>query len=155
MKHCILQLAISIALSSFAFGQSSPQQNSENSKSEQEVKQMSEKFHSALVQADIPILQKIWADDYLFVTASGEVLTKDERLRNIKSGATKLEAINEEEDVKVRVYQNSAVETHRVTIKGKYGGQSTSDQYRSTSVWVNSPEGWQLVSTQLTAVTPK
>jgi ketosteroid isomerase-like protein len=55
----------------------------------------------------------------------------------------------------VRVYQNSAVATSRVTIKGQYGGQPVSGQYRSTHVWVKGPGGWQLVSNQLTALSPK
>jgi hypothetical protein len=56
----------------------------------------------------------------VFVNASGEVLTKAQRLANVKSGATTLESINEEENITVRVYQNSAVAMSRVTIKGQY-----------------------------------
>jgi len=83
------------------------------------------------------------------------VLTKAQRLANAKSGATTLDSINEEENITVRVYQNSAVATSRVTIKGQYGGQLTSGQYRSTHVWVKRPAGWQLVSNQLTALPRK
>jgi ketosteroid isomerase-like protein len=155
MKRCIPQLVISAALVSFAFGQSATQLESENSKSEQEVRQMIEKYRTALLQRDVATLEKIWADDYVFVNALGEILTKAQRLANVKSGATKLESINKEEDIAVRVYQNSAVATSRVAIKGKYGGQSTSGQYRSTLVWVKGPEGWQLVANQLTALQRK
>jgi len=155
MKDCILHATISIAMLSFAFGQSSRGQNSENSKNEQEVMQMIEKFRSALVKGDVPTLQQIWANNYVFVNPSGEVLTKEQRLANIRSGATKLEAINQQEDTKIRVYQNSAVSTSRYTLKGQYSGQPTSGQYTVTSVWVKSSERWQLVSTQITAVPPK
>jgi ketosteroid isomerase-like protein len=108
-----------------------------------------------LLRRDIPTLEKIWADDYIFVNASGDVLTKAQRLANAKSGATTLDSINEEENITVRVYQNSAVATSRVTIKGQYAGQPTSGQYRSTHVWVKGPTGWQLVSNQLTILAPK
>jgi ketosteroid isomerase-like protein len=155
MNRCIPHLAITMALLSSAFGQSATPPDSENSKSEQEVRQAIEKYRAALLQRDVPTLEKIWADDYVFVNASGEVLTKAQRLANIKSGATKLESINKEENIAVRVYQNSAVATSRVAIKGKYGGQSTSGQYRSTHVWVKGPEGWQLVANQLTALQRK
>jgi ketosteroid isomerase-like protein len=53
------------------------------------------------------------------------------------------------------VYQNSAVATSRVTLKGQYSGQPVSGEYRSTLVWVKGPGGWQLVSNQLTALKPK
>lgn len=155
MKRCISYLAISMALQSFAFGQSATPPDSENSKSEQEVRQAIEKYRTALLQRDIPALEKIWADDYVFVNATGDVLTKAQRLANAKSGATKLDSINEEENITVRVYQNSAVATSRVTIKGKYSGQPIGGQYRSTHVWVKGSEGWQLVANQLTALQRK
>ena len=155
MRRCIPYLTISMALLSFAVGQPATPPDSENSKSEQEVRQMIEKYRTALLQRDIAALEKIWADDYVFVNASGEVRTKAQRIANLKSGATALESINEKENITVRVYQNSAVATSRVTIKGKYSGQPTGGQYRSMHVWVKGPEGWQLVANQLTALPRK
>ena len=151
----IPHLAITIALLLFTFRQATAQQESENSKSEQEVRQMIENYRTALLQRDIPALEKIWADDYVFVNASGEVRTKAQRIANLKSGATALESIKENENITVRVYQNSAVATSRVTIKGKYSGQPTGGQYRSMHVWVKGLEGWQLVANQLTALPGK
>jgi ketosteroid isomerase-like protein len=153
MKRIIPHIAVTVALLSSAIGQA--QQESADSKSEQEVRQMIEKYRAAFLRHDIPTLEKIWADDYVFVNAFGEVLTKAQRLANLKSGATTLESIKEEENINVRVYQNSAVATSRVTIKGQYSGQPTTGQYRSTHVWVKGPNGWQLVSNQLTALGPK
>jgi ketosteroid isomerase-like protein len=153
MKRIILYIAVTGALLSFAFGQA--QQESTDSKSEQEVKQMIEKYRAAFLRHDIATLEKIWADDYVFVNAFGEVLTKAQRLANLRSGATTLESINEEEKPTVRVYQNSAVATNRVTLKGQYSGQPVSGQYRSTLVWVKGPNGWQLVANQLTPLAAK
>ena len=155
MKRGIPHLAIAIVLLASAFGQSANQQNSEKSNSEREVREAIEKYKTALLRRDVAALEKIWADDYVFVNASGEVLTKEQRLANVKSGATALDSINEDENLAVRVYQNSAVTTNRVTIKGQYSGQSVSGQYRSTMVWVKSSAGWQLVSNQLTGLPPK
>src|SRR6266566_5952594 len=155
MKRSISHLAIATTLLSFVFEPSATPQNSENSKSEQEVRQTIEKYRTALLRRDIPALEKIWADDYVFVNASGDVLTKAQRLANVKSGQTSLESINEEEKPTVRVYQNSAVATSRVTLTGQYSGQPVSGQYRSTHVWVKGSTSWQLVSNQLTALPPK
>ena len=153
MKWTTPYIAVTVTFLSFAFGEA--QQESTDKTSEQEVRQTIEKYRAALLQRDVPALEKIWADDYVFVNASGEVLTKAQRLANVKSGATKLDSINEEENITVRVYQNSAVATSRVTIKGKYSGQATGGQYRSMHVWVKGPEGWQLVANQLTALPRK
>ena len=155
MKWTTLYIAVTVTFLSFAFGQLVAQQESQSGSSEKEVREMIEKYRTALLQRDIPTLEKIWADDYIFVNALGKVMTKAQRLANAKSGATTLDSINEEENITVRVYQNSAVATSRVMIKGKYGGQPTSGQYRSTHVWVKGPEGWQLVSNQLTPLPRK
>jgi ketosteroid isomerase-like protein len=155
MKRVMPHIVITIALLSFAFGQSATQKESPVNSSEQEVRQMIEKYRAAILRRDIPTLEKIWADDYVFVNAAGEVLTKAQRLANIKSGATTLESIKEEESITVRAYESSAVATSRVTLKGQYSGQPIRGQYRSTHVWVKGPSGWQLVSNQLTALKPK
>ena len=147
MKPITLYIALTVTCISFAFGE-----DQRETTDEQEVRQMIQKYRSALLQRDIPVLEKIWADDYVFVNASGEVLTKAQRLSNLKSGATSLDSINEEENITVRVYQNSAVVTSRVTLKGQYSGKQISGQYRSTLVWVKGPAGRQLVSNQLTAL---
>jgi ketosteroid isomerase-like protein len=155
VKRCIPHLAISMALLPFAFAQAAIPEESANRDGEQEVRQMIEKYRTALLQRDIPALERIWADDYVFVNPSGEVLTKEQRLTNLKSGATTFDSINQEENLTVRVYQNSAVVTSRVTLKGQYSGQPVSGRYASTLVWVKGPAGWQLVSNQLTALPPK
>ncbi len=53
---------------------------------------MIEKYRTAILQRDIATLEKIWADNYVFVNAAGDVLAKTERLANIKSGATTLDS---------------------------------------------------------------
>src|SRR6266699_1441613 len=120
MKRCISYLTISMALLSFAVVQPATPPDSENRKSEQEVRQTIEKYRTALLQRDVPALERIWADDYVFVNASGEVLTKAQRLANVESGATKVDSNHEEEYITVGVYRNSAVAYSRVPIKGYY-----------------------------------
>ena len=154
MKRFISHLAINAALFLFAFGQSAAAHPAKST-SQHEVRQAMEKYRTAMLQRDVGMLEKIWADDYVFVNPGGDVLTKTQRLANIKSGATTLDSINREENVTVRVYQNSAVVTSRVTLKGQYSGQPISGEYQSTLVWVKGPGGWQLVSNQLTALKPK
>jgi len=37
---------------------------------------MIEKYRTAILQPDIAALEKIWADDYIFVNADGDVVPK-------------------------------------------------------------------------------
>ena len=100
---------------------------------------------------DVTTLDDIWADDYTFTNPHGALLTKKQRLENIRSGHTQIESVaSEDEDV--RVYGDTAVITARITLKGKYSGKESSGQYRSISVWVNQQGRWRLVANQLTLI---
>ena len=153
MKYLIHAAILTVALLSFGRQQSVAQGAA--AAAEQEVRRTIEKYRTALLQKDAATLERIWADDYTFTNGAGETHSKAERLANLKSGATSLDSISEEEDMKVRVYGNVAVATSRVTIKGQYSGKQTSGQYRSIHVWVKGAAGWQLVANQITRVAAK
>ena len=153
MKRCIRYLPIAIFLLLATFGESADRQ--QNSDSKREVWEALENYETAFMKRDVAALEKIWADDSVFVNASGEVLTKEQHLANIKSGATELDTMIEEDGMTVRVYQNSAVTTTPITIKGQYSGRHVNGLYRSTLFWVKGPAGWKLVCDQLTALPPK
>src|SRR5207247_10863366 len=103
MKWTTLYIAVTVTFLSFAFGEA--QQESTDKKSEQEVRQMIKNYRTALLQRDIPALEKIWADDYVFVNASGEVRNKGNSIANFESRATVMESNNEKRNISVRVSQ--------------------------------------------------
>ncbi len=150
MKHIVYAAILTVALLSVGRQQSVAQ--GADTAAEQEVRQTIEKYRTALLQKDAATLERIWADDYTFTNGAGEIHSKADRLAHLKSGATSLDSIREEEDMKVRIHGNVAVATSRVTIKGQYSGKQTSGQYRSIHVWVKGAAGWQLVANQLTPV---
>jgi ketosteroid isomerase-like protein len=152
MKHLLLVSLISLTATPFGFAQSPAAADTKTA--EQEVRQMIEQYRTALTKGDTAALERIWADDYTFINASGAVLTKAERLANQKSGATKLGTIEMQPDVKIRVYGNDvAIAINRVTLKGQYSGKATSGQFQSSIVFVKMPTGWQLVCNQITPIT--
>jgi len=59
-------------------------------------------YRTALMKGDTAALERIWADDYTFINASGVVVTKAERLANLKSGATNLDTIEMDPNMKIR-----------------------------------------------------
>jgi hypothetical protein len=61
MKRFISHLTMNITLVSFAIGQSPTAQQPANNASEQEVRQMIEKYRTAILQRDIATLEKISA----------------------------------------------------------------------------------------------
>ena len=118
---------------------------------ESEVRDAVEKYRVALMKRDAAALKQIWADDYMFINGAGQLLTKDERLANLSSGATSLDITMA--GMKVRVYGDAAVTTGRVTIKGQYSGKESGGDYQSMTVWVRRGSDWQLVANQLTKIT--
>jgi ketosteroid isomerase-like protein len=154
--HCMkpLLLAALISFVALPLALSQTPSPTDNKTAEQEVRQMIEQYRTALTKKDTAALERIWADDYTFINASGAVVTKAERLANLKSGATSLDTIVTDSDMKIRIYGGDvAVAINRVTLKGQYSGKATSGQFQASIIWAKTPSGWQLVCNQITPVT--
>jgi len=152
MKPLLLAGLISFVALPLALSQTPS--SADNKTAEQEVRAAIEQYRTALMKRDTAALERIWADDYTFINASGTVLTKAERLANAKSGATNLGTIESDPNMKIRVYGGDvAIAVSRVTIKGQYSGKATSGQFQSSIVFAKTPSGWQLVCNQITPVT--
>ena len=137
-----------LAIPAFALGQ-------EAAGAEQEVREAISQYRQALIRGDADTLEQVWSDDYKFVNVRGELLSKEQRLANIRSGATKLESIEGDETVSVRVYGDVAVAMSRVHLIGQYGGKESTGWVRSMHVWVKRDGRWKLVANQVTPeVTP-
>ena len=141
----IAGLALLLALSVGVFAQTG------SGNPESEIRDAVEKYRVALMNHDAALLKQIWADDYMFINGAGQLLTKDQRLANLSSGATSLDITMA--DMKVRVYGDAAVTTGQVTIKGQYSAKESSGDYQSMTVWVRRGRAWQLVANQLTKIT--
>ena len=66
-------------------------------------------YSDALMKRDLAALDKIWAADYVFINPRGEVVTKAQRVANIKSGATELKSVNPERE-QLQVHGNVAID---------------------------------------------
>jgi ketosteroid isomerase-like protein len=118
----------------------------------EEVRQMQKRYADAIQASDTAALRKIWADDYTFTNGAGQLVTKAQRLANLRSGATNVQSADET-DVKVRVYgRDAAVLTSRVTLKAQYSGKQGSGEYRNTAFWVKTSAGWQMAANQITLI---
>jgi ketosteroid isomerase-like protein len=120
-------------------------------KAEQEVTQLTDQYIAALKGKDAAALERIWADDLTFINPGGAMLTKAQRLADIQSGANRFDSL-EVSDRTVRVYGDTAVMTSLTTMKGQYGGQDASGQYRVTNVFARRGGEWQIVSLQMTPI---
>jgi ketosteroid isomerase-like protein len=107
-------------------------------------------YREALVQKDVAKLETIWSDDYTFVNGHGRLLTKADRIADIKSGHSSLDSVRHEDTPTVTVHGNTVLVLSHVTLVGKYSGREVSGEFRSLHVWLKNDGRWQLVFNQLT-----
>jgi ketosteroid isomerase-like protein len=108
-------------------------------------------YTDALTKRDFATLDKIWASDYTFINPLGEVVTKAQRMSNLKSKATEFKAINTQQE-KLHVHGDVVIDIGRATLQGAYSGTESSGEYRYMNVWMKKQGQWQLLANQLTLI---
>ena len=99
----------------------------------------------AQINADAAALDRIYAADFIGIGPSGTVRAKPQVLSDFTSGDLKFQSITTD-DVRVRVYGNTAVETGRSTMVGQDKGKAVPRDNRFTRVWVKQQGRWRLVA---------
>ena len=112
---------------------------------EQAIRQLDNERIQAQIHADATALDRIYAADFIGVGPSGTVRTKPQVLSDFTSGDLKFQSITTD-DVQVRVYGNTAVETGLSTMTGQDKGKDVPRDTRFTRVWVNQRGRWRLVA---------
>ena len=86
------------------------------------------------------------ADDYMAITPTGTLQTKDETLANLRSGRLRIASI-ELTDRKVRFYGATALVTSKADVKATNADGDISGSFRYTRVYVQDAAGvWKIVS---------
>jgi ketosteroid isomerase-like protein len=114
--------------------------------SRHEIDQLEDAWRSAVLKSNLTAMDRLLADDYLAITASGLVQTKAQTLASLKSGRMHLASLNVS-DRKVRFYGRTAVVTSLAVVQATAGEDDISGNYRYTRVYVRDPAGnWKIVS---------
>jgi ketosteroid isomerase-like protein len=112
---------------------------------EETIRKLDNERIQAQIHADAVALDRIYADDFIGVGPSGTVRTKPQVISDFTSGELKFQSITADE-VKVRVYENTAVETGLSTMLGQDKDKAVPRETRFTRVWVKQKGGWRLVA---------
>jgi uncharacterized protein (TIGR02246 family) len=124
---------------------------SQGGNAEQQVKEVNDRYIAAQLNNDSDSLQKLMADDFTAIRSDGSLSTKAQEIEHIKSGALTHEK-SDIQDVKIRVYGNTAVAMVRSYFKGTVNGKPLSSTVRVTRVWVKQKGDWKCVALQSTRV---
>ena len=112
---------------------------------EKAIRKLDNERIQAQIHADAVALDRIYADDFIGVGPSGTVRTKTQVISDFTSGDLKFQSITTDE-VQVRVYENTAVETGLSTMVGQDKGKAVPRDTRFTRVWVKQQGRWRLVA---------
>jgi ketosteroid isomerase-like protein len=101
-------------------------------------------YQAAVKKNDAPTMDRILADDFVLVTASGKTYTKRDLLNDARGGRT---AYEHQEDTMqtVRVWGDTAALTARLWEKGSDDGRAFDHTLWFSDIYVRTPAGWRYV----------
>jgi len=131
MKRFFLVAAILVAAASFAFGQA------KNPKLEAELIKMDKDWTAAELKGDKKAAAMYVADDFWATNTDGTMSNKAQYTEALVATTDS----DMGDDYVVRFFGDTAIMTHRGTVKG-----ARDYQYRSTHVWMKRGGKWQIVA---------
>ena len=145
MKRTLLIGVVILAATSIALAQKQSAKREQTTNVEQTIRQVDNERIQAQIHADAVALDRLYADDFIGVGPSGTVRTKPQVIADFTSRDLTFQSITTD-DVQVRVYGNTAVETGLSTMIGQDKGKTVPRDTRFTRVWVKQRGRWRLVA---------
>jgi ketosteroid isomerase-like protein len=118
---------------------------------EAELIGVTNEWDRAMVENDAEAIGRYMADDWTIIGSDGSVGDKATFLGLVKSGALTHDVM-ESDDLKVRLYGDTAVVTARGVSGGKYQGQAFREVERASCVFVRQQGRWRCVLTHLSRI---
>jgi hypothetical protein len=93
--------------------------------------------------------RRVYGEDFIGIMPAGQVLDKAGFIASIENSSAKYNTFITS-DIRVRIYQDTAVVSCLWSVRGTQSGQAFSRQYRVTHVYIYGQRGWQAVASQQT-----
>lgn len=120
--------------------------------SRHEIDQLEDEWRTAILNSDAKALDSLLADDYMAITPSGTLQSRDEALQNMRTRRVHITSLTLT-DRKVRFYGETAVVTSLATIEGTNAEGPVTGDYRYTHVYARGAQGvWKIVSVEASHV---
>ena len=145
MNRMLTIAAIIVAVGPLALGQTKKARRTQTQSVVERIRSLDQDRIQAQIHADATALDRIYADDFIGIGPSGTVRTKPEVLADFTSHELIFQSITTD-DVRIRVYGNTVVETGRSTMVGQDKGKVVPRDNRFTRVWVKQRGWWRLVA---------
>lgn len=145
MNRILVVAVLIVALGPLAVGQTKTARRTQTDRVVERIRKLDQERIQAQIHADAAALDRIYADDFIGIGPSGTVRTKPQVLADFTSHELTFQSITTDE-VRIRVYGNTAVETGRSTMAGQDKGKIVPRDNRFTRVWVRRQGRWRLVA---------
>ena len=113
-----------------------------------EVQTLAERWFQAWLDKDAAIVERLMAEDYLYIAPGGAVLDRQAILSIIRSPSYRLDQGKRSEVVVRALGVDAAVERHRYQGSGSFGGTAFTDDQRGVMIWEKQAGEWRLVMEQ-------
>jgi ketosteroid isomerase-like protein len=154
MRRALLIAVLVLTVVPMAVAQKQSASGTHRTSVEEAIRKLDNERIQAQIHADATALDRIYAADFIGVGPSGRVRTKPQVILDFTSGDLKFQSITTD-DVQVRVYGNTAVETGRSIMNGQDKGQTVPRDTRFTRVWVKQQGRWRLVANHYSSQTTR
>jgi ketosteroid isomerase-like protein len=112
------------------------------------------RFFAALLEASLPKLEELLAEDFLLIDVmSGSEVPRAAMLEALGSGQLQFQSI-EPAERRVRRYGSTAVVTGRTEMAMRFGDSAVTACSRYTHVFVEQDGRWRMVAAQGTPIAP-
>lgn len=150
VRRCCLPAVGLVLLLTAGVAQSKPSKpgmpRAERHESRQEILQLEQKWKDAVIQHNAAAMENLLSEDYIGISSSGTLESKEQTLANLKNGVLSLTTLDIS-DRKVRFYGTTAVVTSKAEVSGNGEDGKLTGSYRYTRVYVRDPKGgWKVVS---------
>jgi len=148
----VLAVAVGVSAPAGASGPRHPPKPNKHATRET-VEALEEQYRQAQLNGDVAVMDRLLADDYVGITAFGQVTTKAQQLARVRDRVVQLSKF-EVLDVKVkRIGPIVAIVTSRAEVAGTNEGKAINGTFRYTRVYHRLPSGmWKITSFEATRV---
>ena len=115
----------------------------------QAISNLEQGFAHAIQLNNSTIFNTVFSDDFSGVTWYGEVISKAQQIRLIQTSSNSYQFVHAS-DIQVKIFRDVASVFSLRTERGTSEGRQFSRQFRVLHVYINTPRGWRVISSQET-----
>jgi ketosteroid isomerase-like protein len=119
-----------------------------------DLEKASQQWYQAWVEKDAVTVERMMADDYVYVAPNGQVQDREAILRVIRSPGYRLHSWNRTNIVGRMLGDDAAVIRARGQGEGEFGGKRFKEDHALVQVWARVRGEWKVVVEQTTDYKP-